>query len=197
MYNRLTWTEKTPLILGMAAQCYQVFLWYGHAIHGLDPRIDYLFAGTASIALDAMIVAVAVGRRSGRSGIWSWLTLLCMAVFSCSIAIDLYGWQWESLLHMAFPCGVLLYSLHLGQPVADNLPQQELATASKLPDKPASLPELPNDASKEPAKLPGLPDQATSTLANSYRCPSCGSQLASKGLLGLAKRYGHCKECKQ
>jgi hypothetical protein len=49
--------------------------------------------------------------------------------------------------------------------------------------------------------MPALPEEASGEKveeaeAKTYSCPHCNAPLANGGLIGLAKRYGHCAACK-
>lgn len=117
MHNdRLAWWEKLALSLALLAQSYVVGLWYYSSIRGPHWFADLIVAVGAGLALDLIVVTTAMGRRAGRSSGWSWLTAL--GAFGCSalIALDRYGWEWRSGLHIAFPLVVFLYSQHLATP---------------------------------------------------------------------------------
>lgn len=117
MHNdRLAWWEEIPLGLALLAQSYVVGLWYYASIAGAAWWVDLIVAILAGLALDLIVVTTVMGRRAGRSSLWSWLTAL--GAFGCSalIALDRYGWEWRSGLHIAFPLVVFLYSQHLATP---------------------------------------------------------------------------------
>ncbi len=116
MNDRLHWWEDIPLALALLAQSYVVGLWYYASIKGASDRVDLVVAIGAGLALDLIVVTTVMGRRQGRSSGWSWAT--SFGAFGCSslIALDRYGWEWRSLLHVAFPLVVFLYSQHLATP---------------------------------------------------------------------------------
>lgn len=111
--DRLRWWEEIPLALALLAQSYVVGLWYFASIAGAAWQVDLVVAIAAGLALDLIVVTTVMGRRAGRSSGWSWATSL--GAFGCSalIALDRYGWEWRSGLHIAFPLVVFLYSQHL------------------------------------------------------------------------------------
>ena len=111
--DRLRWWEEIPLALALLAQSYVVGLWYFASIAGATWQVDLVVAIAAGLALDLIVVTTVMGRRAGRSSGWSWATSL--GAFGCSalIALDRYGWEWRSGLHIAFPLVVFLYSQHL------------------------------------------------------------------------------------
>lgn len=114
--DRLHWWEDIPLALALVAQSYVVGLWYYASIHGASDWVDLLVAIGAGLALDLIVVTTVMGRRAGRSSGWSWATSLGAFVCSSLIALDRYGWEWRSGLHIAFPLVVFLYSQHLATP---------------------------------------------------------------------------------
>lgn len=120
-HDRLTWWEEIPLGLALLAQSYVVGLWYYSSISGADWWVDLIVAVGAGLALDLIVVTTVMGRRAGRSSGWSWAT--SFGAFGCSslIALDRYGWEWRSLLHVAFPLVVFLYSQHLATPRKSSL----------------------------------------------------------------------------
>jgi hypothetical protein len=54
---------------------------------------------------------------------------------------------------------------------------------------------LPQPSYPPPVEVYARPAEPASP-ARAYECPHCGSALAKPGLVGLAKRYGHCEACK-
>lgn len=114
--DRLRWWEEIPLGLALVAQSYVVGLWYFASINGAGPWVDLVVAVGAGLALDLIVVTTVMGRRAGRSSGWSWATSLGAFVCSSLIALDRYGWEWRSGLHIAFPLVVFLYSQHLATP---------------------------------------------------------------------------------
>lgn len=132
MNDRLAWWEEIPLGLALLAQSYVVGLWYYASIDGADWWVDLAIAVGAGLALDLIVVTTVMGRRAGRSSGWSWATSL--GAFGCSalIALDRYGWEWRSGLHIAFPLVVFLYSQHLATPRKQPLEAlQERSRSSK------------------------------------------------------------------
>lgn len=115
-HDRLAWWEDIPLGLALLAQSYVVGLWYYASVRGAAWWLDLAVAIGAGLALDLIVVTTVMGRRQGRSSGWSWAT--SFGAFCCSslIALDRYGWEWRSLLHVAFPLVVFLYSQHLATP---------------------------------------------------------------------------------
>ena len=136
--DRLRWWEEIPLALALLAQSYVVGLWYFASIAGAAWQVDLVVAIAAGLALDLIVVTTVMGRRAGRSSGWSWATSL--GAFGCSalIALDRYGWEWRSGLHIAFPLVVFLYSQHLAT-----------ARESALASAPERL-----DASEAPRAVP-------------------------------------------
>jgi hypothetical protein len=114
--DKLELWEELPLGLALIAQSYVVGLWYFASVSGASKEIDLFVAIGAGLALDLIVVTTVMGRRAGRSSGWSWATSL--GAFGCSalIAMDRYGWEYRSLLHVAFPLVVFLYSQHLATP---------------------------------------------------------------------------------
>jgi hypothetical protein len=115
-HDRLAWWEDIPLGLALLAQSYVVGLWYYASVNGAAWWLDLAVAIGAGLALDLIVVTTVMGRRQGRTSGWSWAT--SFGAFCCSslIALDRYGWEWRSLLHVAFPLVVFLYSQHLATP---------------------------------------------------------------------------------
>lgn len=116
MTDRLKWWEEIPLGLALLAQSYVIGLWYFASVSGADWWVDLLVAVGAGLALDLIVVTTVMGRRQGRSSGWSWATSFGAFLCSALIAMDRYGWEWRSLLHVAFPLVVFLYSQHLATP---------------------------------------------------------------------------------
>lgn len=59
----------------------------------------------------------------------------------------------------------------------------------------------PQETSQPVASPAQLPEEASgealgASEASRYACPHCARPLANPGLVGLAKRYGHCAACK-
>lgn len=144
--DRLELWEELPLGAALIAQSYVVGLWYFASVKGASDQIDLVVAVIAGIALDLIVVTTVMGRRAGRSSGWSWLTAL--GAFGCSalIAMDRYGWEPRSLLHIAFPLVVFLYSQHLATPRK----QSTEATKQRL----EPLPE--RSSSTEPIEAPSI-----------------------------------------
>lgn len=134
--DRLRWWEEIPLGLALLAQSYVVGLWYFASVRGAGAWADLVVAIGAGLALDLVVITTVMGRRQGRSSGWSWAT--SFGAFCCSslIALDRYGWEWRSLLHVAFPLVVFLYAQHLATPkrliVIARPPQSEVAPPQGL-----------------------------------------------------------------
>jgi hypothetical protein len=193
--DKLPWMDKVPLTLALAAQSYVVFLWYLHSTHGIDPSVDFVIALAAGIALDWLTVSTVMGRREGRTSIWSWLTSFGAFIGSAMIAYDTYATHWwpidgKALLHICYPLVVLLYSLHLASP---RRPKKVKATHLPTYQQPllgvSDDPERASGTRKELAAVPV-------TTSAPYNCPNCGAGLERIGELGAAKRWGHCQHCK-
>lgn len=159
--DRLAWWEEIPLGLALLAQSYVVGLWYYASIDGAAWLLDLLVAVLAGLALDLIVVTTVMGRRAGRSSGWSWATSLGAFVCSSLIALDRYGWEWRSGLHIAFPLVVFLYSQHLATPRKQSVSAQP-ATAQvpleTLPER-SSLSESPEVDSVAPS-TPSATEQA-------------------------------------
>lgn len=215
--DRLRWWEEIPLALALLAQSYVVGLWYFASIQGAAWQVDLVVAVAAGLALDLIVVTTVMGRRAGRSSGWSWATSL--GAFGCSalIALDRYGWEWRSGLHIAFPLVVFLYSQHLAtaqkaalealperlettedtddalratppaQAARQALPAESLATAHF--DRSALLDELLGEQTVV-LELPSAPP------ASRYECPHCKRPLTSKQAVGAAVKNGYCLGCK-
>lgn len=222
--DRLRWWEKVPLSLALLAQSYVVSLWYFASVRGAGAWADLAVAIGAGLALDLVVITTVMGRRQGRSSGWSWAT--SFGAFCCSalIALDRYGWEWRSLLHVAFPLVVFLYSQHLATPqraVASALPEandqrsddaqersgmadaaEPLTTATAQLNAPLSD---ADDRALEALSAPLDDDRSTSDrlsgqaviALNRYPCPFCGGALVSGRALGAAKTNGYCQHCKQ
>lgn len=198
-HDKLQWRDKMPLALALAAQSYVVFLWYLRSTHGIHPYVDFVIALAAGVALDWLTVSTVMGRREGRTSIWSWLTSFGAFIGSATIAYDTYAAHWwpldgKALLHICFPLVVLLYSLHLATP---RKPSGRFVTVLS-PPLPSLAPELPPVAeprmpAPDAVDAPIASGKATSTT---FPCPACGASLESIGELGAAKRWGHCRHCK-
>lgn len=201
-HDKLQWRDKMPLALALAAQSYVVFLWYLRSTHGIHPYVDFVIALAAGVALDWLTVSTVMGRREGRTSIWSWLTSFGAFIGSATIAYDTYAAHWwpldgKALLHICFPLVVLLYSLHLATP---RKPSGRFVTvlSPSLPSLVPATPELPSGGEpRMPAPVAVdasiASGKATSTT---FPCPACGASLESIGELGAAKRWGHCRHCK-
>lgn len=201
--DRLAWWEEIPLALALLAQSYVVGLWYYASIKGADPSVDLAVAIGAGLALDLIVVTTVMGRRQGRSSGWSWLTSL--GAFGCSalIAIDRYGWEPHSLLHVAFPLVVFLYSQHLATPrktaLASAPERSRIAEWAELPTSTIA----PNLAPIQAVALNGHANVQSAALERltlvepiAYECPHCKRSLKSKQALGAAVANGHCPACK-
>ncbi len=194
--DKLLWRDKAPLAVALLAQSYVVFLWYFHSTHGIHPYVDFIVAFAAGIALDWLTVSTVMGRREGRTSIWSWLTSFGAFVGSAMIAYDTYATQWwpidgKALLHICFPLVVLLYSLHLAAPR-----HTKVAKAISHPSM-HQQPLLSVSDGLERAPVTSEELATMSGSANSlFNCPSCNAGLENIGELGAAKRWGHCRYCK-
>jgi hypothetical protein len=191
--DKLPWQDKLPLALALMAQSYVVFIWYLRSTHGIHPYVDFVIALAAGIALDWLTVSTVMGRREGRTSIWSWLTSFGAFVGSATIAYDTYATQWwpldgQALLHVCYPLVVLLYSLHLAAPRQHQVPVAIVPLIREL----EALPESPRGHQE----LSGALDAQGRGSSPVFSCPACGGALESIGELGAAKRWGHCRHCK-
>jgi len=187
--DRLKWWEDIPLGLALVAQSYVVGLWYYASINGATPAIDMAVAIGAGLALDLIVVTTVMGRRQGRSSGWSWATSLGAFLCSSLIALDRYGWEYRSLLHVAFPLVVFLYSQHLATPrktPLEALPKR--LVAPKETDPVASSAAI---VSSVPVVSP-----LAERLNGHYACPHCKRSLTSKQAVGAAVKNGYCLGCK-
>lgn len=223
-HDRLAWWEEIPLGLALLAQSYVVGLWYYASVSGAAWWVDLIVAIGAGLALDLIVVTTVMGRRAGRSSGWSWAT--SFGAFGCSslIALDRYGWQWRSLLHVAFPLVVFLYSQHLATPRKSALePASERLGATEAGDvgngtaleyealeQAPLLPALSNGNHRLADQASWLDELLASGLepsapleavvidqAHRYHCPHCGEALTSKQALGAAVKNGYCLGCKR
>lgn len=215
--DRLKWWEDIPLGLALVAQSYVVGLWYYASISGASAWLDLFVAIGAGLALDLIVVTTVMGRRAGRSSGWSWATSLGAFLCSSLIALDRYGWEWRSGLHIAFPLVVFLYSQHLATPrrVLAAVASQEapgttedqksppamVATAESRTDVLTSAGANGNQALI--SELLALPldgahngNQLRAVEAPRYICPHCGRALKNKQALGAAHTNGYCPACK-
>ena len=210
MSDRLKWWEDIPLGLALLAQSYVIGLWYYASISGASWLADLIVAVGAGLSLDLIVVTTVMGRRQGRSSGWSWAT--SFGAFCCSslIALDRYGWTWRSLLHVAFPLVVFLYSQHLATPrktalqmlperlepteVPDQAPQSMLTPSAQ---KQAVL-QAPLHAPLEVASAPleAVPIAQAVIPLDRYICPHCTRPLATKQARGAAMKNGYCLACK-
>lgn len=199
--DKLVWRDKVPLALALVAQSYVVFIWYQKSTHGIHPYVDFAIALAAGVALDWLTVSTVMGRREGRTSLWSWLTSVGTFVGSATIAYDTYAVQWwpldgKALLHICYPLVVLLYSLHLASPrlgirtttPLSVHPPSERDNALLGEEQGEPLPELPPSDDRPEALLLARP--------NTYPCPNCQAPLQSPGEMGAAKRWGYCRHCK-
>lgn len=201
-HDRLAWWEEIPLGLALLAQSYVVGLWYYASISGAHWALDLIVAVGAGLALDLIVVTTVMGRRQGRSSGWSWATSLGAFVCSSLIALDRYGWEWRSGLHVAFPLVVFLYSQHLAIPAKralETLPERLSATEQSdqaVEDRPAQGAQLER-LYFEPLELPLEPSESVIVLeAHRYQCPHCKQALTSKQAVGAAVKNGYCLQCK-
>lgn len=194
--DKLLLKDKAPLALALVAQSYVVILWYFHSTHGFHPYVDFVIALAAGVALDWLTVSTVMGRREGRTSIWSWLTSFGAFLGSAMIAYDTYALQWwpidgKALLHICYPLVVLLYSLHLASP---QRPRRVKAISHRssyqhpllgVSDGRENIP----GTREELAAVPAIPTPP-------FNCPHCDAGLDTIGELGAAKRWGHCRYCK-
>jgi hypothetical protein len=213
MNDRLKRWEKLPLGLALLAQSYVVGLWYYASISGPHWIADLIVAVGAGLALDLIVVTTVMGRRAGRSSGWSWLT--AAGAFGCSslIALDRYGWEWRSGLHVAFPLVVFLYSQHLAtprKPALEALQERSSSTEETDVTKDAAaapsatgvafldqLLALPLEAleTAQPEQAPAsVPLEIITTTA--YRCDHCQAPLKNKQAVGAMRTNGYCPSCK-
>lgn len=87
-------------------------------VNGLMPLVIVAGGVAAAVSLDGVLVATLAGVRAGRSGWWSWATILGSGGFSAAIAYAVHSgtfreWAW---LHMAQAGVLVLYNFHLSQP---------------------------------------------------------------------------------
>lgn len=208
--DRLAWWEDIPLGLALVAQSYVVGLWYYASIKGAGPWVDLLVAIGAGLALDLIVVTTVMGRRAGRSSGWSWATSLGAFLCSSLIALDRYGWEWRSGLHIAFPLVVFLYSQHLATPRKTALEAlQERSSEARAPNGGADtavppsaqgqalldqLLALPLATAQTEKPEPSAPLELVSATA--YHCPHCQAVLKNKQAVGAAVKNGYCLACK-
>lgn len=201
-HDRLAWWEEIPLGLALLAQSYVVGLWYFASVSGAGWAYDLIVAVGAGLALDLIVVTTVMGRRQGRSSGWSWATSL--GAFCCSslIALDRYGWEWRSGLHVAFPLVVFLYSQHLAVPAKTALaalPERLEATIETDQAVETTLPEtaqqqaILSDLLETPLSTPLAPILLD---AHRYACPHCNQALKNKQARGAAVSNGYCPACK-
>ncbi len=207
MTDRLAWWEEIPLGLALLAQSYVVGLWYFASIKGAGQWADLAIAIGAGLALDLVVITTVMGRRMGRSSGWSWATSLGAFLCSSLIALDRYGWEWRSGLHIAFPLVVFLYSQHLAEPKRSPISAQATPARTPLENLPERL-ELTKapDHVMEVAPLESANEQAilstpfapvTVLHAHRYTCPHCSQALKNKQAVGAAVKNGYCLACKQ
>lgn len=204
--DRLAWWEEIPLGLALLAQSYVVGLWYFASISGADWWLDLVVAIGAGLALDLIVVTTVMGRRQGRSSGWSWATSLGAFLCSSLIALDRYGWEWRSGLHIAFPLVVFLYSQHLAVPRKTPLEVlPERLVEAEAPDQSVVDTSTPSAQTEAPFDRPLFPSlefvvepSAPLTLIEGHRytCPHCHEALATKQALGAAAKNGYCLNCK-
>jgi Meiotically Up-regulated Gene 113 (MUG113) protein len=163
--DRLRWWEDIPLGLALVAQSYVVGLWYYASINGASAWVDLAVAIGAGLALDLIVVTTVMGRRQGRSSGWSWATSFGAFLCSSLIALDRYGWEARSLLHVAFPLVVFLYSQHLATP-------QKVVTEERLPE--SISPEIPVQVMSEPITEAEEGAQITEEEPSAERLPIPG-----------------------
>jgi len=205
--DRLRWWEDIPLALALVAQSYVVGLWYYASINGAAWQVDLAVAIGAGLALDLIVVTTVMGRRQGRSSGWSWATSL--GAFACSslIALDRYGWEYRSLLHVAFPLVVFLYSQHLATPrkrLDIVSPQTAQIALEALPERSrlSGAANADNGAAEQVSAQNQAPPDAPITLplatngTSAYECPHCQAPLKSKQARGAAVANGYCPACK-
>jgi hypothetical protein len=212
--DHLAWWEEAPLALALLAQSYVIGLWYYASIKGAWWALDLVVAIGAGLALDLIVVTTVMGRRAGRSSGWSWATSLGAFFCSALIALDRYGWEARSGLHVAFPLVVFLYSQHLAgskrSATHAQAPPGATVTINKALDRLAvegpqqkMLAELLASTSNghtplEATATRALDDLVTTVASQAtFPCPHCGAALASKQALGAAVRNKHCPACKE
>lgn len=117
--------EKFALYLAMFPSALQVGIWYLLALpDGIAPPnwvlsfLQYVAIGVgfaAGLALDYVVVTTTMGRRRGRSSVWSWLTMVAASSFAAAIGYELYSPTdtFGPGLHMAYAVVVFLFSAHL------------------------------------------------------------------------------------
>jgi hypothetical protein len=200
--DKLQWHDKIPLTLALMAQSYVVFIWYLQSTQGIHPYVDFIIALAAGIALDWLTVSTVMGRREGRTSIWSWLTSFGAFIGSATIAYDTYAIQWwpidgKALLHVCYPLVVLLYSLHLAAPRQVSRQPHTVVTPQSMLSEKEQSPYLTAPEEQFVANdTQGAPVVVVKATGGSYSCPICDSPLASIGEMGAAKRWGHCRHCK-
>lgn len=217
MNDRLQWWEDIPLGLALAAQSYVVGLWYYRSIAGAAWWVDLAVAVGAGLALDLIVVTTVMGRRQGRSSGWSWATSLGAFLCSSLIALDRYGWEWRSGLHIAFPLVVFLYSQHLATPrkrplealqersrssestkASSAIVSAPSASSQAILDERLALPletaRVVGDAPGSLAVAPGAPLELIAKAT--YICDFCQAPLKNKQAVGAMRTNKYCPECK-
>lgn len=208
--DKLKWWEDIPLGLALVAQSYVIGLWYYASIRGAAWFVDLAVAVGAGLALDLIVVTTVMGRRAGRSSGWSWATSLGAFLCSSLIALDRYGWEWRSGLHIAFPLVVFLYSQHLAtprraiapvaSPVTPGATKDQNPTPLSIEAKSRSTGVLvaagANGNQALISELLAIPLSGNHTEAPRYTCPHCGRALAKKQQVGAARTNGYCAQCK-
>ena len=202
-HDRLKWWEEIPLGLALLAQSYVVGLWYFASIRGAAWWLDLGVAIGAGLALDLIVVTTVMGRRQGRSSGWSWATSLGAFFCSSLIALDRYGWEWRSGLHIAFPLVVFLYSQHLAVPCKtafETLPERLETTEAPdqaVEDRPALTAQSERFVFAPLEMETGASESLIMLEAHRYSCPHCHQALTSKQAVGAAVKNGYCLSCKQ
>jgi hypothetical protein len=198
MNNKLSWHEKLPLALLMAAQALVIFRWYTFgalpmAVVGMLPYATTLVGIAAALALDVAVVTTAMARRAGRRSIWGALTTASAMAFSSLVALDVYDvFPFGAWLHAAFPVVTFFYAQHLAASMPAKHSEQEyedalLAMGAKLDEMGSMLGHV--------AANGGHSSSNVSASTDGHKCPSCGTLLTA-GQYGAAARYGYCSACK-
>lgn len=198
MSEKLSWHEKLPLALLMAAQALVIFNWYAAgslptSVVSLLPYATTAIALAASVALDLAVVTTAMARRAGRRSIWGALTTGAAMAFSSLVALDVYGvFPFGAWLHAAFPIVTFFYAQHLAASMPTRHSEQDyedalLAMGAKLDEMGGMLEHLAQDG--------GHGANGGSASPEGHKCPNCSKSLTA-GQYGAAARYGYCSACK-
>lgn len=195
--------EQWPLAALFAANALNVFVLYVPVdempltIQWLLPWVRVACGIAAALSLDGTLIAVTMGRRLGRTSVWSWATIVATGMFTAAVAWYVHHavGPAAAVLFMAQAVILVLYGQHLAQP---RKPLQDGASSALAVNPAAAAIVLARAETHEIPVQADYPAPVPVDLTDSGRlgaCKHCGEMLTlpQRGAHGRNyRRFGRC-----